>query len=185
MPSPTAATLHATHYHDIDVFALQNELKGQTRGQLNDLLDIPVNRSTNWSEDDIQSELDTTHKVFLDIKQSAGLTGVGCSKVPDINDIGLMEDRATLRFHTAYANWLHHGITTEDQVMETLKRMAGVADGQNAGDALYENMAGTDNSLRLRPLVIWSLKARSSLQVILNLSCIAAVLKRKPAKLAK
>ena len=152
VPSPTAAALHALHYHEINIFDEQKKILNRNQAKIDDLLTIPVADRTNWSVEEINNEISNSAQTLLGYVVRWVDQGIGCSKVPDINNVGLMEDRATLRISSQHiANWIHHGITTEIQVTEIMKEMAKIVDGQNKNDSKYVKMSDDfENSIAFK-----------------------------------
>ena len=172
-PSPTAATLHAMHYHKIDVFDIHKKIKNKIKFDLDNLLNIPVISKPSWNIDDVKNELENNCQGILGYVVRWINSGIGCSKVPDINNIGLMEDRATLRISSQHiANWLYHNICTKSQVLETMKKMAKIVDDQNRDDQSYEKMSNNfEKSIAFKTACDLVLKERTNRLVILNHYC--------------
>ena len=152
VPSPTAAALHSLHYHKIDIFDQQKKLSERKKAKLDDLLSVPIADRPNWSMEEINSEISNSAQTLLGYVVRWIDQGIGCSKVPDINNVGLMEDRATLRISSQHiANWIYHGVTTKMQVIEIMKQMAKIVDQQNVNDSNYEKMSDDfENSIAFK-----------------------------------
>ena len=161
VPSPTAASLHALHYHEIDIFNEQKKIINREKAKLDDLLKIPLLKKDTLSNEEIKAELENNAQGILGYVVRWVDQGIGCSKVPDINNIGLMEDRATCRISSQHiSNWLHHGLCTEEQIIETMKKMAMIVDEQNKNDVNYKKMAPSFDGIAFKAACELAIKGK-------------------------